>query len=118
AWLALACTAAVLVFGWLVAGERRKAVLLIGLILLSVLVPAIAHVLFRGQEQLLGKVVERARQLFDDSNRWLLWNAGIRILEAHPVCGCGLDTFQLGFQHERPVEYWSDPRGEYWSDHW
>jgi O-antigen ligase/tetratricopeptide (TPR) repeat protein len=105
AWLALAAVLAVLLIGWFRLSERRK---VLGVVLL--LLAAVGGGLFAlgmptGQQP-LASIVARGRHLTDAASRQQVWQAALGIFKQNPVCGCGLDAFQLAYERQRTVAYW------------
>lgn len=106
AWLALAAAVLLLLVLWVRAGEKRPAAGA-GLLLLFAALALGAIVLFGpGGKAVLESIEERVRKIGDWETRKHIWAVALNVFEKYPVLGCGLDAFQIAFEHERTVAYW------------
>lgn len=106
AWLGAVATGLVLLAGWWRSGARRACAAMIGL----VLVGAFAG-LFVARTGTLPKswqagLAERVRRFGEVGGRGPIWKGAWALFRAHPVCGCGLDSFRIAFGSVRPAELW------------
>jgi O-antigen ligase/tetratricopeptide (TPR) repeat protein len=105
AWLALAAVLAVLLIGWFRLGERRKVVAVVVLLLAATGMGLFAMGMSNGAQP-LASIIARGRHLTDAASRQQVWHAALGIFKQNPVCGCGLDAFQLAYERQRTVAYW------------
>jgi O-antigen ligase/tetratricopeptide (TPR) repeat protein len=98
AWLAAVCAAVVLI----ACGVRhvKRMALVVGLLVLAA--AACSLLPWTGVGHSLG---DRMRHLGDGAGRWQIWRAAWGLFLDRPVCGWGLDTFQLAFGARRPLDY-------------
>jgi O-antigen ligase/tetratricopeptide (TPR) repeat protein len=51
-------------------------------------------------------LVKRVQTLPEAASRTEIWRAALGLFKAHPLVGCGLDTFQIAFGSKRTAAYW------------
>jgi O-antigen ligase len=101
-WIALACVLGVLMIGaWRSLGRRAR----IAAGLAAAVVASLVMV-FTLTGAWPASVQQRIAGLTNMDGRLLLWQAALDIFCRHPVCGCGLDTFQIAFCTVRTPAYW------------
>src|SRR5262249_52656927 len=101
-WLGLGCALAVLLVGaWPLATRRTRLVIGAGLAL--IICAAVTLRLPGTWPSVLG---QRLAGLTALEGRALLWQAALDIAERSPVCGAGLETFQIAFCEVRTPAYW------------
>ncbi len=105
AWLALLAVGAVLLgLRWRGLPGRR---LRIGAALAAgTVVVATVGLILLGGPGLRSSLIDRGRHLTEATNRAFVWRTSLEIFCEHPLCGSGLDTFQLAFAAKRPVGFW------------
>jgi O-antigen ligase len=103
AWLGGTAMLVVLAMGWRRDRSRRAGAWLMPPILAALVIGAVVVAANPAWRESFG---ERILHLTDSAGRSCIWKAALGIFQEHPLCGCGLDTFQLAFPHHRTVAYW------------
>ena len=105
-WLGLAAVlAALMVGGWGLA--KRPARLLVGSLLVVGGLTGLGLTLAGAWP---AAVEQRLAGLTAVDGRALLWQGSLDIWRRHPVCGAGLETFQIAFCEVRTPAYWQANR--------
>ncbi|MBV9122343.1 MAG: O-antigen ligase family protein, partial [Planctomycetes bacterium] len=106
AWLALLGSLAILLIGWLRWHWGKPTRTMVWTLPLAVAGVVLLGFAWPGGRDILTQVIDRGRHWNDSPSRLHIWGAGLRLFQAFPLFGCGLDTFQLAFGRVRTPAYW------------
>jgi O-antigen ligase/tetratricopeptide (TPR) repeat protein len=101
-WLGLACALAVLLAGGWRLVTRPTRMVVGGLLAIGV----VAGLALTAAGAWPAVLQQRLAGLTAVDSRALLWQAALDIVCRHPVCGSGLETFQIAFCEVRTPAYW------------